>query len=232
MEFSSPARQMYIAQLTELENELLDMANRSEIMVDRAIKALVDLDKQAAFEVMQSDDEIDRRDLEIEQRCLKLLALQQPIGTDLREIGTIMKIITDIERIGDLAVDIAKIGIKIDTEMGSTSYIDMPRIGDVARQMMREAIQAFVQRDVSRLSHIAELEDQVDALYRDFRQQVHEYMVKNPDQVISASWMLLAVHHVERIADHALNIGERVGFMVTGNLDQISHSHLSDSTEM
>ncbi len=223
---------MYIAQLTELENELLDMANRSEIMVDRAIKALVDLDKQAAFEVMQSDDEIDRRDLEIEQRCLKLLALQQPIGTDLREIGTIMKIITDIERIGDLAVDIAKIGIKIDTEMGSTSYIDMPRIGDVARQMMREAIQAFVQRDVSRLSHIAKLEDEVDALYRDFRTQVHEYMVKNPDQVISASWMLLAVHHVERIADHALNIGERVGFMVTGNLDQISHSHLSDSTEM
>jgi len=232
MDHPSPARQAYITQLSQLENELLEMASRSEAMVDRAVKALVALDKTAAYDVMQEDDEIDRRDLEIEQQCLKLLALQQPIGSDLREIGTIMKIITDIERIGDLSVDIAKIGIKIDAEMGSTSYVDVPRIADVARQMMRGAIQAFVKRDVSSLDEITALEDEVDALYRDFRSQIHEYMVENPDQVISASWMLLAIHHIERIADHALNIAERVGFMVTGNLAQLSHSHLSDSPEM
>jgi len=232
MEHPSPARQAYITQLADLENELLDMANRSEVMVDRAVKALVSLDKSGAYAVMQADDEIDRRDLEIEQKCLKLLALQQPIGSDLREIGTIMKIITDIERIGDLSVDIAKIGIKIDAEMGATNYVDLPRIADVSRQMVREAIQAFVKRDVTSLQPIAALEDEVDALYRDFRSQIHEYMVQNPDQVISASWMLLAIHHIERIADHALNIAERVGFMVTGNLAQLSHSHLSDSPEM
>ena len=232
MDHPSPARQAYITQLSQLENELLEMASRSEAMVDKAVKALVSLDKVMAYDVMQADDEIDRRDLEIEQQCLKLLALQQPIGSDLREIGTIMKIITDIERIGDLSVDIAKIGIKIDAEMGSTAYMDVPRIADVARQMMREAIQAFVKRDVSKLDEITALEDEVDALYRDFRTQIHTYMVENPNQVISASWMLLAIHHIERIADHALNIAERVGFMVTGNLAQLSHSHLSDSPEM
>lgn len=228
MENPTPARSAYNAEISQLEQDVLEMASRAEQMADRAVTSLVNLDKALAYEVMQEDDEIDRRDLEIEQRCLRLFALQQPMGSDLREIGTVIKIITDIERIGDLAVDIAKIGIKIDAEVGQTNYVDVRRMAQGALQMLREAMQAFIKRDISHVDEIKRLEDEVDEFYRDLRAQIHIYMGQHPDQVISASWMLLAIHHVERIADHALNIAERVGFMVTGNLDQISHGHLSE----
>ncbi len=170
---------------------------------------------------MDADDEIDRLDLEIEERCLDLLALQQPMGADLREIGTVLKIITDIERVGDLSVDIAKITLKIEKEMGRSDYIDLPRMAATVSKMLSESAQAFVRKEATHLRLIAELEDQVDGMYRDFRTQVHAYMVANPDQVVAASWMLLAVHHMERIADHALNMAERVVFMVTGEMRQI-----------
>lgn len=231
MESQSTGRASYVQQMSGLEHDLLDMASRAEAMVGRAVESLQRLDSEIAIEVMKADDEIDQKDLEIEVRCLKLLALQQPMASDLREIGSAMKIITDIERIGDLAVDIAKIGLKIERELGTTNYVDIPRMGNVARQMLRESIQAFVKHDASHLDDVARLEDQVDELYRDLRGQIHEYMRQNPDQVVSASWMLLAVHHLERIADHALNIAERVGFMVTGRLEQISPSHRSDQPQ-
>lgn len=215
-------------EIGKLEHDVLDMASRAEAMVARAVEALQKLDQGIAREVMVADDEIDELDLHIEAQCLRLLALQQPIARDLRTVGTAMKIITDIERIGDLAVDIAKIGMKIDAEGGSADHVDIPKIAKVARQMVRESLEAFVRRDTSHLEQIARMEDEVDELYRELRNQIHDFMRTHPDQVVSASWLLLAVHHIERIADHALNIAERVGFMVTGELEQISASHRSD----
>jgi phosphate transport system protein len=147
---------------------------------------------------------------------------------DLRIIGTVMKIITDIERIGDLAVDIAKVGMKIQNEMGDPSFVDIAKIAKVSRQMFRASLEAFVKRDISHLQEISAMEDETDKLYRDLRSQVHDHMRSHPDNVVSASWMLLAVHHIERIADHALNIADRVGFMVTGELEQINASHRPD----
>lgn len=213
-------RQAFIQEKADLEQAVLDMVSRADTMVAKAVESVSKLDKQLAYEAMLADDEIDRRDLDIEQRCLKMLALQQPIGSDLREVGTVLKIITDIERIGDMAVDIAKSTLKIDAEMGSSDYVDLKPMGETARRMLRDAITAFARKDATHLPEIGELEDQVDSYYRDLRDQIHAYMRSHPDQVVAASWMLLTIHHIERVADHALNIAERVGYMITGELSE------------
>ncbi|HXH61770.1 MAG TPA: phosphate signaling complex protein PhoU [Fimbriimonadaceae bacterium] len=223
-------RQLLDEDISQLEHRVLDMTSRAETMVSKAVDALCKLDDDLAHEVMHADDEIDRLDIEIEAQCLRLLALQQPMGRDLRVIGAAMKIITDVERIGDLAVDIAKITMKIEREMGDASLVDIPKMANLARKMVRFSLDAFVKRDVSHLKDIAVMEDETDVLYRELRSQIHDYMRSHPSQVVSASWLLLAVHHIERIADHALNIAERVNFMVTGELEQISPSHRSDHT--
>lgn len=200
------------------------MAAMAEKMVGNAVDALANLDWELAESVLQDDDHVDRLDLEIEERCIRLLALQQPTATDLRVVGSAMKIITDIERIGDLAVDIAKTARKIDTAGGTTQIIDLPKMGAVVRQMFREAIESYINRDIAKVEHVAELEDQVDLLYKELRGQLFRHMDAEMVQLVSDGWLLLSVHHLERIADHALNIAERVGFIQTGVLRQLRDS--------
>ncbi|MDI9639651.1 phosphate signaling complex protein PhoU [Kamptonema cortianum] len=228
MEPIGAARKAYTAEKTELEQEVLEMVSRAESMFSRAVESLVNLDKSLAMQAIASDDEIDRQDIDIEQRCLRMLALQQPMGSDLREIGTVLKIITDIERIGDLSVDISKICLKIEAEMGSTDYVDLHRIATVARTMVIEGVQAFIRKDISGLQSVVTMEEVVDQLYRELRAQIHDYMRSHPEQVVAASWLLIAVHHIERVADHALNIAERVNFMVTGELRQLVRDQEDD----
>lgn len=212
-------------QIGELEHELLQMGALAEAMVARAAEALVTLNADLAAQVIAGDDEIDLLDLEIEERCVRLLALQQPMASDLRTIGTAMKMITDLERVGDLAVDIAKASLKIEKELGETSFVDFNRIATVARSMLLEALEAFVKRDLDLVAAVIAKDDEVDSLYRDLRGQVHDRMRNHPEDVVAASWMLLAIHHIERVADHAVNIAERVSFMVTGRFEQLAHSH-------
>ncbi len=225
MDRESQARHAYTHSIEELEHDVLDMGSRVESMIGAAVDALVKLDQSAAHEVLDADDDIDRLDLKIEGQCLMLLALQHPIGMDMRIVGTVMKMITDIERVGDLAVDIAKCGMKIEREMGATTFVDIPKIAGVAKTMFRTSIEAFVKRDIELVHRVGSLEDQVDSLYRDLREQIHDHMRHTPDDVVAASWLLLAIHHIERIADHAVNIAERVNFMVTGQFEQIADSN-------
>jgi phosphate transport system protein len=184
-----------------------------------------------ALQVVHRDDEIDERDLAIENRCLRLLALQQPMASDLRVIGTAMKMITDIERVGDLSVDLAKIAMKVEKELGVTDFVDIPKMGSVARAMLRDSMEAFVRRDLELVRKVIEHDDEVDDLYRQLRGQLHERMRSHPDDVVVSSWLLLAIHHVERIADHAVNIAERVSFMVTGRMEQLAKSHQNAEIE-
>jgi phosphate transport system protein len=218
----SYARQAYNDEIRELEHDLLDMGSRAEQMVGQAVDAICTLNVQLAMSVILKDDEIDERDILIETRCLRLLALQQPMAGDLRVVGTAMKMITDIERVGDLAVDIAKIALKIEKEFGETGFIDIPRMAKEARSMFHEALEAYVQRDLQRVRDVCNKDETVDALYRELRTQIFADMRANPEQVVADGWLLLAIHHVERIADHAVNIAERVNFMVTGELKQLS----------
>lgn len=231
MEVPHHLRQAFDAALGELEHDLLEMGSIAEAMVAQAVESLVRLDHTQAMDVINRDDVIDEKDIDIENRCLRLLALQQPMGSDLRVIGTAMKMIVDIERVGDLAVDIAKCGLKIEKELGSTEFIDIRKMANVARSMLVDSLQAFVKRDLDLVREICDRDDEVDDLYRQLREQVHAHMRSHPDEVVSASWMLLAIHHVERIADHATNIAERVHFMVTGKLEQLAKSHQTDQTQ-
>ena len=221
MEAGSHARTVFTSALTDLEHDLLEMGSLAETMVGLAVDALVGLDPDGAMAVIERDDEIDRLDLDIESRCIQLLALQHPMAGDLRIVGTAMKMITDLERIGDLSVDIAKAALKIDKELGQTSYVDIPQMASIARSMIRHALEAYVKRDLGLVASVISQDDEVDALYRSLRGQVHEHMRNEPEDVVAASWLMLAIHHIERIADHAVNIAERVSFMVTGKFEQL-----------
>lgn len=224
MESASHIRTAFTSTLQTLEHDLLEMGSLAEAMVAMAVEALVKLDTELAMEVLRRDDEIDQRDLDIENRCIQLLALQHPMASDLRTVGTAMKMITDVERVGDLAVDIARTAMKIEKELGATNYVDIPRMGQVSRQMLRTSLEAYVKRDLSLVRKVIEQDDEVDDLYRALRGQIHAHMRETPDAVVAASWLLLAIHHIERIADHAVNIAERVSFMVTGRFEQLAGS--------
>lgn len=218
----SLSRQTFLDDLKTLEQQLVEMASLAEKSLALAVESLTKMDAAMAHEAIESDDEIDRIDLEIEHHCLRILALQQPMATDLRIVGTCMKMITDIERVGDLAVDIAKITLKLQAEMGDPSAIDIPRMATLARRMLRESTEAFVKRDLDRVTQVVEADEEMDSLFRDTRSQLHDLMRKHPDRVVEASWMLLAIHHLERVGDHATNIAERVYFMETGRLENLS----------
>lgn len=228
MESGAHGRHAFASEIRELEHDLLEMGSRAESMLALAVEAIAQLDSTIAHEVIQRDDEIDDRELNIENRCLRILALQQPMASDLRVVGTAMKMITDIERVGDLSVDIAKIALKIEKEMGHSDVIDIPRMAAVARAMLRDSMEAYVRRDLELVAKVCKSDDEVDELYRQLRGQLHDRMRSHPEDVVVSSWLLLAIHHVERIADHAVNIAERVSFMVTGKLEQLVKSHQSN----
>ena len=207
------------------------MASIVEGMVADAVEALWRHDMERAEQILKRDDEVDQIDVEIESSCLRLIALQQPMGSDLRVIGTIMKMITDIERIGDYAVDIAKAARKIRDEPPVEQLVDIPRLANAARRMLLESIEAFVKRDLQKVIQVCQQDDEVDAIYRRLRTQLQEIMREHPEQVTAASWLLLVSHYLERIADHATNIAERVWFMETGRLEQLAKKHKSGALE-
>ena len=226
MESHQHIRQVFDEELAALEHDVLEMGSLADLMVQRAVESIVDLNVDKAMDVVQRDDEVDQHDLQIESRCLKLLALHHPAAGDFRTVGATLKVITDIERIGDLAVDIAKAGMKIEKVLGDSKVVDIPRMASVARSMFRKALQAYAQRDLALVAEVTDMDDQVDELFRQLRAQIHNDMVSSPEHVVADSWLLLAIHHIERIADHAVNIAERVSYMVTGEFKQFARGEI------
>ncbi|MFN4032062.1 MAG: phosphate signaling complex protein PhoU [Fimbriimonadales bacterium] len=224
-------RQLFDAELQELETKVLAMASIVEGMVADAVESLWRGDLKRAEQVLRRDDEVDQIDVEIESNCLRLIALQQPMGSDLRTIGTIMKMITDIERIGDYAVDIAKAARKLRDEPHVEQLVDIPRLANAARRMVLDSIEAYVKRDLQKVIHVCQQDDEVDEIYRRVRTQLQEIMRSNPEHVTAAAWLLLVAHYLERIADHATNIAERVWFMETGRLEQLAKKHKSGALD-
>lgn len=217
----SVSRQSFQEDLKALEQDLIQMASLAERNLTGAVDSLNNLDVELARQVIESDDEIDKLDHVIEQHCLRILALQQPMAKDLRTVGTVMKAITDIERIGDLAVDIAKITLKLNSLLGDSKAIDILRLAVPVRRMLRDSIEAFVKRDLDTVSQVILADDEVDEIFRELRGQLHEIMQSQPERVVEASWLLQAIIHLERVADHATNIAERVYFMETGKAEDL-----------
>jgi len=221
-------RQAFDEQLRALEQRLLEMGSFVEMMVDKAVQALKGHDVGLAREVIAADDTADRMDIEIEQECMRLLALQQPMSRDLRTIGTAMKVIADIERIGDYSVDIAKTAIRL----AETEYFrpleDIPKMTDIVRRMLRRALEAMVRRDMTIVQEVVDYDEEVDRLWYKLYDDIQRVMQERCEVVPQATALLLVARYLERIADHAVNIAERVAYVETGRLEALAPSHRPD----
>ena len=221
-------RQAFDEQLEGLERRLVEMGSFVAGMLDRAVRSLKDHDVALAREVIAADDVADDMDLDIERECMRLLALQQPMSRDLRTIGTVLKVIADVERVGDYSVDIAKTAVTL----AETEYFkpleDIPRMADLARKMMRLSLEALVQRDLELVRQVVDLDDEVDRLWYKLHDQLEHTMQQQPELVPQAIALLLVARYLERTADHTVNIAERVAYRETGKLEALATSHGPD----
>ncbi len=221
-------RQSFEEQMERLEQRLLEMGAFVEDMLEHAVCALRDHDVELAREVIRADDTADDMDLEIEQYCMRLLALQQPMSKDLRIIGTVMKVIADVERIGDYSVDIARTAIKLADTAYFKPLVDIPRMAEMVRGMLDRALEALVHHDLQLVHQVIEEDEQVDQMWLHLLGQLEDIMQKHPEVVPQAASLLLVARYLERIADHVVNVAERVDYMETGELTVLAPSHRSD----
>jgi len=213
-------------QLATLKERLLVMGGMAEERVRLSVQALVEGDPVLVEEVLAGDTPINVLHIEIDDRCLKLLALHQPMAVDLRAIVAAVKINTDLERVGDLAVNIAEAARRYGTHPPVKKLIDIPRMATIAQQMLRDSLDAFVRRDVDLAQQVLNQDDILDGLKTQVFRELLTYMLQDPATIEPALDLILISRHLERIGDHATNIGEDVIFMVSGR--DVRH-HAGDS---
>lgn len=209
-------RSAFHQSLDELEKELLNLGERVEESIHRAVESLAKMDAELAGELIAQDDGIDEKVLNIEERCLRLIVLQQPMASDLRLIGMALKIAIDLERIADHAVDIAKVTLRLSGERLMKPLIDIPRMAEMAKWMLREALQAFKERSIDRAASLAQKEDEVDRLYSELFREIVGLMGQDAASNRQLTHLLMVAQHLERVADHSTNIGEGIIYVVSG----------------
>jgi phosphate transport system protein len=202
-------------ELEALQSRLLEMGGLAEERVRVCIEALESRDLHRVAQVMAGDEPINQLHIEIDNRCFRLLALYQPMATDLRAIVSAVKINTDLERVGDLAVNIAEAAQRYTTHPPVKKLIDIPTMGAIAQTMLRDALDAYVRRDTALARAVLNADDQLDALKTQVFRDLLTYMLKDPATVEPALDLILISRHLERIGDHATNIAEDVIFMVS-----------------
>lgn len=212
----STTRQSFDNELNELQNSILNLGNLVQQAIGNAINALANQDANLAKRVMDGDDIIDEIALEIEDKCIKLIATQQPIAKDLRKIGTGIRIGVDLERMGDHAFNIAKIAIKLSEEKLIKPLIDIPKMANLTQEMVNNVLHAYIHGNPQAAVEVCKADDQIDHLYKMVFNELIEIMIKQPKTIIQASNLLFVCHFLERIADHATNIGEAVIYLETG----------------
>ena len=202
-------------ELDALQGRLLEMGGLAEERVRAAIQGLVTRDPALFEKVLLGDEPINQLHIEVDNRCFRLLALHQPMATDLRAIVAAVKINTDLERVGDLAVNIAEAGTRYISHPPVKKLVDIPQMGDIAQAMLRDALDAFVKRD-TRLAHeVLNEDDRLDSLKTQVFRDLLTYMLKDQSTVEPSLDLILVSRHLERIGDHATNIAEDVIFMVS-----------------
>jgi len=209
-------------ELKGLQQEILRMGSMVEEAIDRAVTSLKNQDAQLALQVRAGDEAIDDMELEIEDRCVKLIATQQPMAKDLRKISVAFKIITDLERMADYASDIAKSTIKISKEPLIKPLIDIPRMAKLTQKMVKDSLDSYVNEDVQLAESLAAADDEVDSLHSQVLRELLTYMMEDPKTIHQATHLTFVSRYLERIADHATNIGERVIYMVTGKRQDLN----------
>lgn len=214
-------------ELRELKEKLLLEGGLVEKAIRNAIKSLLERDSTLAEQVIDNDDLVNAREVEIDEFCLKLLALRQPAARDLRFITTAIKINYDLERIGDMAVNVCERVLELNQEPQLKPYIDLPKMADTVQQMVKESLDAFVKEDIELAWKVTRDDEIVDQLHDQIFRELLTYMMQDFKTVSRATRLLFISKYLERIADHAVNIAELVIFMVEGKIIR----HLKNPTE-
>lgn len=210
------ARALFDKDLKELHKEILKMGGIVERQIFEAVDSLAKKDQKLAKKVIDEDEKVDELQLLIEDKCVSLIALQQPLARDLRSIFVGIKLVTDLERISDLAVDIAEITVALIGEEYIKPLVDIPRMAKIARSIVEIALNAYVQRDAEKAKSVFPLEEEMDNLYDQIFRELLLIMIQDPKTIHQATHLLMVGRHLERIADHGTNIGEMVIYGETG----------------
>lgn len=209
-------------QLNSLQKDLLAMGDLVDRAIERSIQALASRDLALAERIIQEDEAINQAQRDLDEKCLVLLATQQPLASDLRAIIAVSNIATELERIGDYAKGIAKITIMMGDQPLLKPLIDVPRMAEKGRQLLRQQLEAFVNRDAEAARRLAAEDDVVDGLYDQVYRELMFFMMQDPKTIGRATHLLWVAHNLERIADRTTNIGERVVFLVTGQVEELN----------
>jgi len=208
----------------EVEGDVLEMGNAVVKSIDRAIEALKKRDLVLAHQIIADDAQINRVRFSIEDKCIGLIAAQQPMAIDLRLIVAVLNIANELERIGDYAEGIAKIVIMIGDEPPLKPLIDIPRMAEITLEMINQGLQSFVTRDVELAMRVVSLDGVVDSLYDQVFRELLTFMMVDPKTTNRATRLIWVAHNLERAADRATNICERVVYTITGKMDEIGAS--------
>jgi len=200
------------------------MAGMVQTAIERGIEALKTRNVNLAHQIIEDDLKINRKRYEAEDKCLELIATQQPLASDLRTIVSVLHITVDLERMGDHAEGIAKIALMLADEPPLKPYIDIPRMAEVGIEMLTGSLEAFKDRDPDRARAICDRDDEVDALYEQVYRELLTFMINDPRTIQRATYLIWVAHNLERIADRATNICERVVYLVEGRIEELNVS--------
>lgn len=210
--------------LQGIQDDLLAMGNMVQNSIVRAVEALKNRDLTLAHQVVADDSRVNQQRFAVEDKCIRLMAAHQPEVDDLRPVVAILNIITDLERVGDYAVGIAKIAIVVGDEPPLKPLIDIPRMAELAVEMVDGGLKSFVARDVELATRVVTLDNVVDGLYDQIFRELITFMMVDPRTIDRATRLIWVAHNLERAADRATNICERVVFTVTGKMEEIGNS--------
>jgi phosphate transport system protein len=217
-------REAFKENVKELERELVGMGEMVTKAINRSVEALKSRNKDEAKRIISDDILINKKRWDIEEKCINLIATQQPVATDLREIIALLNISTDLERMGDHAEGIARIVILLGDEPLVKPLIDIPRMAEKTIDMIKRSLEAFANRDAKMARMICREDDEVDELYDQVYRELLSFMIEDPKTITRATYLIWTAHNLERIADRVTNICERIVFLITGLMEEVSVS--------
>ena len=206
----------YDAQLDDLRNKLLTLGGKVETEIASSMRALAERDSKLAEQVIAQDREVNRLEVEIDEACRRLLVLRQPAASDLRFITTALKIVVDLERIGDLAVNIAERAIDLNQSPPLKPVHDLTKLAEICQKQVRAALDSFVDGDVQKAEAVIKQDILVDSIYQNLVNELLALMMEDPRNIRRATSLLFVAKHLERLGDHATNVAEMVIYMVRG----------------
>ena len=207
---------IYEAELKDLRDKLLAMGGKVEAAIANSVRAVVERDSALADQVKHTDREVNRLEVEIDDTCRRILALRQPAASDLRFIATALKIVTDIERMGDLAVNIAERALDLNQAPPLRPFLDLSKLAELAQTQLKGALDAFVEGNPAKAEEVCKGDDLLDALYLKIFNELLAFMMEDSKNIRRAMSYMFVAKHLERLGDHAINVAEMVIYMVRG----------------